>query len=26
VVTHNPSLAERFPIRYRMANHMLAGA
>ena len=26
VVTHSPSLAERFPIRYRMANHTLAGA
>ena len=26
VVTHSSSLAERFPIRYRMANHTLAGA
>jgi lipoprotein-releasing system ATP-binding protein len=26
VVTHSPSLAERFPIRYRMANHRLVEA
>jgi putative ABC transport system ATP-binding protein len=26
VVTHSPSLAERFPIRYRMSNHTLTGA
>jgi lipoprotein-releasing system ATP-binding protein len=26
VVTHSAALAERFPIRYRMSNHSLAGA
>jgi putative ABC transport system ATP-binding protein len=26
VVTHSPSLAGRFPIRYRMANHRLTEA
>ncbi|HEY0872080.1 MAG TPA: ABC transporter ATP-binding protein [Vicinamibacterales bacterium] len=26
VVTHSPSLADRFPIRYRMANHRLTEA